>query len=83
VLRRWRFDLRDIHPEPGQPRAPRAPLAAWAAYAVGMAVAALTMKAPLFQGPVNRLLGGMDLSWLLGLTTAAAAYAGLRKIAAL
>ena len=82
LLRRWRFDLGDIHPEPGRARPRRASLAAWVAYAIGMAVALLTMKAPLYQGPVNRLLGGMDLSWLLGLMTAAAAYAGLRKRAA-
>jgi len=33
------------------------------------------MKSPLYQGPVNRLLGGMDLSWLLGLLAAAGVYA--------
>jgi purine-cytosine permease-like protein len=77
LLRRWRFDLKDIHPEPGALRAGRKTGAAWAAYAVGMSTALLTMKSPLYQGPINRWLGGMDLSWVLGLASAAAAYAWL------
>ena len=78
MLRRWRFDLAHIHPKPGSVRAARSTGAAWAAYAVGMALAALTMKSPLYQGPLNRALGGMDLSWVLGLIGSAAAYALLR-----
>jgi nucleobase:cation symporter-1, NCS1 family len=79
LLRRWRFDMDDIHPPPGRRRT-RSVAAAWIAYAAGMAVAAATMKSPLFEGPVSRLLGGMDLSWLLGLAVAAAAYAGLNRL---
>lgn len=79
LLRRWRFHLKDIHPEPGD-RRPRRPTArAWIAFAAGAALAALTMKSPLYQGPLNRLLGGMDLSWVLGLATSALAYALLRR----
>jgi purine-cytosine permease-like protein len=74
ILRRWRFDLEDIHPT--RPRAGGfGRKAAWAAYFVGMAVAVVTMKCPLFQGPVNKLLNGMDLSWALGLLVSAATYA--------
>ena len=75
LLRRWRFDLKDIHPEPGAPRARRKTGAAWTAYAVGMVLAALTMKSPLYQGPLNKALDGMDLSWVLGVAASAATYA--------
>ncbi|MDB5445791.1 MAG: hypothetical protein JWQ97_1108 [Phenylobacterium sp.] len=78
MLRRWRFDLRDIHPERGV-RPLRTSGAAWAAFGVGMVLAALTMKSPVYQGPVNRLLGGMDLSWVVGLLSSAAVYALLRR----
>jgi purine-cytosine permease-like protein len=78
LARGWRFDLQEIHPEPGERR--RRPTAqAWIAFAAGAALAALTMKSPLYQGPLNRLLGGMDLSWVLGLTTSAGVYALLRR----
>ncbi len=74
ILRRWRFDLEDIHPT--HPRAGGfGRKSAWAAYFAGMAVAVVTMKCPLFQGPVNRLLDGMDLSWVLGLLVSAGTYA--------
>lgn len=75
LLRRWRFDLRDIHPQPHAARPRRRATRAWIAYGAGMLVAALTMKSPLYQGPINRLLGGMDLSWILGLLVAAGVYA--------
>ena len=44
-----------------------------------MAAAVLTMKSPLYQGPINRLLQGMDLSWVLGLAVAAATYAVMAR----
>jgi nucleobase:cation symporter-1, NCS1 family len=81
LLRRWRFDLREIHPAPDAPPRPRSRAAAWTAYGAGMVVAVLTMKSPLYQGPINRLLGGMDLSWVLGLAVAAATYALLSRLA--
>jgi nucleobase:cation symporter-1, NCS1 family len=40
----------------------------------GMLVAALTMKSPLYEGPIAAALGGMDLSWLLGFPVAALLY---------
>lgn len=79
LMRRWRFDLNDIHPEPGaRPRRPAA--TAWSAFAVGAALAALTLKSPLYQGPVNRALGGMDLSWILGLLGAGTTYGLLQLV---
>ncbi len=39
-----------------------------------MIAAVLTMKSPLYEGPVTRLLGGMDLSWVLGIAVSATTY---------
>jgi NCS1 family nucleobase:cation symporter-1 len=83
ILRLWRFDMAEIHP--GKHPAPRHNariLRSWLAYFAGMGAAVLTMKSPLFEGPVARALGGMDLSWVLGLTVSAAAYALLSRLAA-
>jgi purine-cytosine permease-like protein len=78
LLRRWRFDLSLIHPQPGE-RTRRPTWRAWAAFAVGAVLAALTMKSPLYQGPINQRLGGMDLSWVLGLVSSAGVYAALAR----
>jgi cytosine/uracil/thiamine/allantoin permease len=80
VLRRWRFDLKAIHPGPGQaaPKDGRR-WRAWTAFALGMAAALLTMKSPLYEGPLTRLMGGMDLSWVLGIAVSGAAYALLSQ----
>lgn len=79
VFRRWRFDLDAIHPQGGE-RAPAGgfPWRAWLAYFAGMTATVLTMKSPLFEGPIARLLGGMDLSWVLGVAVSGGAYALLR-----
>jgi len=53
-----------------------------AALGVGMLVSALTMTSPLYVGPVARLLGGADLSWLLGFPLSAAVYVVLEKVKA-
>ena len=75
VLRRWRFDLGAIHPRAGDVRAGGLRhWRAWAAYFAGMAAAVLTMRSPLYQGPLTRWLGGMDLSWVLGIAVSAGAY---------
>lgn len=41
---------------------------------LGMTVAAMTMKSPLYDGPWSRALGGADLSWLLGFPVASVSY---------
>ncbi len=43
----------------------------------GMAAAAMTMKSPLFDGPLATALGGADLSWILGFPTSALVYGTL------
>ena len=50
------------------------------ALAAGMLVAAMTMKSPLYDGPLARALGGADLSWLLGFPVAGVIYAALTLI---
>jgi NCS1 family nucleobase:cation symporter-1 len=42
-----------------------------------MAVSALTMNSPLYEGPIASALGGADLSWILGLPVSALLYAAL------
>jgi nucleobase:cation symporter-1, NCS1 family len=44
------------------------------AMAAGMAMAALTMKSPVYDGPIAVALGGADLSWLLGFPVSMLAY---------
>ncbi len=44
------------------------------ALAAGMAIAALTMRSPLYEGPIATALGGADLSWILGFPVSALSY---------
>ena len=46
----------------------------------GMLTAAMTTVSPTYEGPVAAALGGMDLSWLLGLPTSALVYYGLTRL---
>ena len=50
------------------------------ALGVGMLAAGLTMMSPLYNGPVARLLGGADLSWVLGFPVSAAVYIALARL---
>jgi nucleobase:cation symporter-1, NCS1 family len=78
-LRRGQYDARAIHTRQG------AGGGYWGwhglnpagclAILVGMAIAALTMKSPLYNGPIATALGGADLSWILGLPVSAIVYA--------
>jgi purine-cytosine permease-like protein len=85
-LRRGKIDWRGIHSTAGtqgcywgwhgiNPNGCYALLA-------GMTVAALTMKSPLYEGPIAVALGGADLSWLLGLPVSATVYAVLTRLRA-
>jgi len=74
LIRRWRFDLAAIHPGTGDKLKGGFPWRAWLAYFAGMGAALLTMKSPLYQGPLARALGGTDLSWMLGIAVSGAAY---------
>ncbi len=82
LLRRSRYDVAAIHtPARGSlywgwmgvnPRGAIAILA-------GMGVSVLTMKSPLYQGPLAAALGGADLSWLLGFPVAMLVYGTLER----
>jgi nucleobase:cation symporter-1, NCS1 family len=52
------------------------------ALAIGMLASALTMRSPLYDGPVARWLGGADLSWALGFPLSAVVYVALAKVKA-
>jgi NCS1 family nucleobase:cation symporter-1 len=52
------------------------------ALGVGMLVSALTMRSPLYDGPIARALGGADLSWVLGFPLSALMYVALAKVKA-
>jgi len=77
-LRRGNFDARAIH---GTQRA-GGRYWGWRgvnpsgciAMASGMAIAILTMRSPLYDGPIAAALGGTDLSWILGPPVAALSY---------
>lgn len=80
-LRRGRYDSRAIH------NADRRPGGYWGwhglniagciALSAGMAAAALTMKSPLYEGPLALAMGGTDLSWILGFPVSMLTYWGL------
>ena len=81
LLRRGHYDARAIHSKA------RAGGRYWGwrglnpagcvAIVAGMAVSALTMNSPLYEGPIASALGGADLSWILGLPVSALLYAAL------
>ena len=83
LLRRGRFDARAIHSGAG------AGGRYWGwrgfnpsgciALIAGMLAAALTMRSPVYDGPLALALGGADLSWLLGFPVSALVYAGLTR----
>lgn len=52
----------------------------YAALAAGMLVAALTMRSPLYDGPIATALGGTDLSWVLGFPISALSYWALSAV---
>lgn len=53
--------------------------AGYTAMGAGMVVAAVTMKSPLYDGPLATVLGGADLSWILGFPISMATYFLIRK----
>ena len=53
--------------------------AAVTCYAVGIMVQLPFIDSPLYAGPVARAMGGIDLSWMIGLAVTAPAYYWLAK----
>jgi len=80
-LRRGQYDSRAIHSKAGA----HGRYWGWRglnpygciAILAGMAVAAMTMRSPIYDGPIATALGGADLSWILGFPTSALVYCTL------
>jgi NCS1 family nucleobase:cation symporter-1 len=53
--------------------------AAVACYALGIGVQLPFVASPLYTGPIARAIGGIDLSWIIGLAVTAPAYYWLAK----
>ena len=84
VLRRWRYDPADIHAVEAGPRGRYwgwngINVAGFVALAAGVVVCLLTVNAPIYQGPVSKMLSDSDLSWILGLPVSAATYLALAR----
>jgi NCS1 family nucleobase:cation symporter-1 len=77
-LRRGKYDSRAIHSQEGASgrywgwRGVNP--SGYIAVAAGMTAAAMTMKSPLYDGPIATALGGADLSWILGFPVSALSY---------
>jgi nucleobase:cation symporter-1, NCS1 family len=75
--RGWAFDHRDIHERANTTGAywfwHGINRRGWLAFSLGAGSAILTMKSPVFEGPVAHMLGGADISWLVGPPAAALA----------
>jgi purine-cytosine permease-like protein len=79
VLRGWRYDPVAAHATHRSQRSIYwgvfgVNLRGYAALAVGVIACLLTVNAPIYQGPLSRLLGGSDLTWVLGFATSALTY---------
>jgi nucleobase:cation symporter-1, NCS1 family len=77
--RRWVYEPGTVHRAANQTAAagPDRRLAGWVALAAGMGVGILTMRSPLYDGPIAAALGGTDLNWLLGFLVAGVTYYAL------
>ena len=77
-LRRGKYDSRAIHGRQGASgrywgwRGVNP--SGYIAVAAGMTAAAMTMRSPLYDGPIATALGGADLSWILGFPVSALSY---------
>jgi NCS1 family nucleobase:cation symporter-1 len=82
LLRRGRYDVYAIH-------TPTRGSLYWGwmgvnpsgfvALLAGIGVATLAMKSPLYEGPLATVLGGADLSWILGFPVSMLAYGALKR----
>jgi purine-cytosine permease-like protein len=80
-LRRGHYDSRAIHSQERRSSGYWGwhgfNLAGCVALSAGMLMAALTMKSPLYEGPIALAMGGTDLSWVLGFPVSMLSYWGL------
>ncbi|OXM64654.1 MULTISPECIES: purine-cytosine permease family protein [Amycolatopsis] len=76
-VRKERYDVADIFNPAG--RYQGTDWRAITAYAVGVAVEVPFMSTALYTGPLVEVLGGADISWLVGLVVSAVAFYVLMK----
>jgi nucleobase:cation symporter-1, NCS1 family len=83
--RRWVYAVGTIHrtAHASHTAAPDRRLPGWIALAAGMLVGALTMRSPIFDGPIAKALSGADLNWVLGFLVAGGTYLAMTSSAPL
>ena len=77
IMRKWRYDARDIHDVSPRSRywgRHGVNVSAWVALLVGVAVCLLTINAPSLDGPLSKALDGADFTWTLGPLASAVVY---------
>jgi purine-cytosine permease-like protein len=84
MLRRWHYDPEAVHATRRDQHSeywgwngmnPRG----YAALIAGIVACLLTVNAPIFKGPISRLLGGADLTWIVGFLVAGGTYYALAR----
>jgi NCS1 family nucleobase:cation symporter-1 len=78
LLRRGQYDVASFFRQDGGIYG-RVNVAAVTCYVAGILVQLPFIASPLYMGPVARALGGVDLSWIVGLAVTAPAYYGLAR----
>src|SRR3984957_9679173 len=78
LLRHGRYDVDSFFRQDGGIYG-RVNGAAITCYAVGILVQIPFIASPLYKGPVARAIGGVDLSWIVGLAVTSPAYYWLAK----
>jgi nucleobase:cation symporter-1, NCS1 family len=84
VLRRWHYDPAAAHATSRKQHSiywgwNGINLRGFAALAAGIMACLLTINAPIYQGPVSRLLDGADLTWVLGFVVSGLTYYALAR----
>jgi purine-cytosine permease-like protein len=86
ILRRWQYDPVAIH---ATKRSQHSVYWGWnginvrgfVAMFAGVIACLLTINAPVFQGPLSRLLDGADLTWIVGFVVSGLTYFALTRVA--
>jgi purine-cytosine permease-like protein len=86
VLRRWHYDPVAVHAVKRHQHSAYwgwngVNLRGFSALLAGVAACLLTINAPIFQGPISRMLGGADLTWIVGFVVSGLTYFVLSRIA--
>lgn len=85
ILRRWHYDPVAIH---ATRHSGHSAYWGWhginvrgfAAMLAGVTACLLTINAPIYQGPISRLLDGADLTWILGFVFSGLTYYALTRV---